>query len=88
MEYYNSKKIIFSTVIGGNTMAKAEYPRIQARVSNEMKKIFDEFLSKENLDMGQAEFFEKYLPALLIAIDEKLYFKLYKKVYENKNIKV
>lgn len=69
-------------------MAKAEYPRIQARTSHEMKEIFDKFISKENLNMGQAEFFEKYLPALLIAIDEELYWKLYKEVYQNKNIKI
>lgn len=67
-------------------MAKKDYPRLQARISRELKVMFDKYLSKENLNMGQTEFFEKYLPAILMAIDEKLYWKLYKDVYENEKL--
>jgi len=77
---------IYKHIWGYKGMAKSKYKRIQARVSNELKDIFDMFLSKENLNMGQTEFFERYLPSLLMAIDENLYLKLYKQVYEMKNI--
>ena len=66
-------------------MAKSAYPRIQARTSEEMKQIFDEFL-KEKDNMGQAEFFERYLPTLLMSIDQDLYIKLYKKVYGDERL--
>ncbi|SNR86298.1 hypothetical protein SAMN05446037_100183 [Anaerovirgula multivorans] len=33
------------------------------------------------LDMSQAQFFEKFLPTLFIAIDKKKYFELVEKVY-------
>jgi hypothetical protein len=66
-------------------MAKDTYPRIQARTSPEMKRIFDEFLKAKG-NMGQAEFFEQYLPTLLISIDRDLYLYLYKKVYGNKEL--
>lgn len=66
-------------------MSKDKYPRIQARTSDEMKQIFDEFLERKG-KMGQAEFFERYLPTLLISIDKDLYLELYQKVYRNKEL--
>jgi hypothetical protein len=36
--------------------------------------------------MGQAEFFEKYLPTILISIDKDLYLELYHKAYGNQNL--
>lgn len=66
-------------------MAKDRNPRIQARISEEMKQIFDEFLERKG-KMGQAEFFEKYLPTLLISIDTDLFLELYEKAYGNKEL--
>jgi len=65
-------------------MKKDEKTRFQARVSNEFKHIIDDFLKAKN--MTQAEFIEKYFPALFMALDEKLYFELYEKYYRNENM--
>ena len=53
-------------------------PRIQARVDKKFKYIVDEFLKRKG--MTQSDVINDYLPAILIAIDEDLYWKLYKEV--------
>lgn len=58
---------------------KGAAPRIQARVDKKFKYIVDEFLKQKK--MNQTELINDYIPAVLIAIDEKLYWELYKKVY-------
>lgn len=63
---------------------KAANPRIQAQVSPELKKITDGMLN--HLDMTQAQFFEKYLPSLFIAIDKEKYLKLVEETYSNENL--
>lgn len=65
-------------------MAKATNPRIQAQVTPELKKITDMML--EHLDMSQAQFFEKYLPTLFLAIDKNKYLELVEEVYKNKEL--
>ena len=61
-------------------MAKAKNPRLQAQVTPELKQITDGML--EHLEkMTQAQFFEKYLPALFLAIDREKYLELHEKAY-------
>jgi len=62
-------------------MAKANNPRLQAQVTPELKEITDKML--EHLNMTQAQFFEKYLPSLFLAIDKDKYLELVSKVYGN-----
>ena len=45
----------------------------------------DEFLKEKQ--MSQTELINNYIPAVLIAIDEKLYWELYKQIYDNENVK-
>ncbi|SNS77343.1 hypothetical protein SAMN05446037_102058 [Anaerovirgula multivorans] len=65
-------------------MAKANNPRLQAQVTPELKEITDKML--EHLDMSQAQFFEKYLPALFLAIDRGKYLELLETVYGNEEL--
>lgn len=65
---------------GGDEMSKkSNNPRLQAQVTPELKEITDKML--DYLDMTQAQFFEKYLPALFIAIDNEKYLELVEEVY-------
>lgn len=66
-------------------MAKANNPRLQAQVTPELKMITDKML--EYLGMSQAQFFERYLPTLFLAIDEKKYLELVKEVYGDDKLK-
>ena len=59
-------------------------PRIQARVDSKYKYFVDRFLDMKGLT--QADIIRDYLPAVLIAVDEDLYWKLYKEVYGNATI--
>ena len=59
-------------------------PRIQARVDKKFKYLLDKFLEKKGL--SQTDIINDYLPAVLIAIDEDLYWQLYKEVYSNSKI--
>lgn len=63
---------------------KGAAPRIQGRVDKKFKYIVDEFLKEKQ--MSQTELINNYMPAVLIAIDEKLYWKLYKRAYSNDGI--
>ncbi|MBP7279347.1 MAG: hypothetical protein KBA11_08045 [Sedimentibacter sp.] len=63
---------------------KGAAPRIQGRVDKKFKYIVDEFLKEKG--MSQTELINNYIPAVLIAIDEKLYWELYKKAYSNDRI--
>ena len=65
-------------------MSNQAFPRFQARIPEELKKVIDDFLKKKN--MTQAKLVEKYIPAVLISIDKDLYIELYLKYYSNKNI--
>ncbi|WP_129599464.1 hypothetical protein [Anaerophilus nitritogenes] len=65
-------------------MAKKNNPRIQAQVTPELKEITDRML--KHLDMTQAEFFEKYLPSLFLALDKEKYLDLVSEVYRNENL--
>lgn len=56
-------------------------PRIQARVDPKYKQLVDMFLVKKGLT--QADIINNYLPAVLLAIDEDLYWEIYKEVYSN-----
>ncbi|MGF7059304.1 hypothetical protein [Brassicibacter mesophilus] len=60
-------------------MAKAQNPRLQAQVTPELKEITDKML--QHLDMTQAQFFEKYLPTLFLAIDKDKYLNLIEEIY-------
>ncbi|MBP7223450.1 MAG: hypothetical protein KBA50_09400 [Sedimentibacter sp.] len=64
---------------------KGAAPRIQGRVDKKFKYIVDEFLKEKQ--MSQTELINNYIPAVLIAIDEKLYWELYKQIYDNENVK-
>lgn len=64
---------------------KGAAPRIQGRVDKKFKYIIDEFLKEKG--MSQTELINNYIPAVLMAIDEKLYWELYKKIYGNENVK-
>lgn len=66
-------------------MSKANNPRLQAQVTPELKTITDKML--EHLGMSQAQFFERYLPTLFLAIDEKKYLELVKEVYGDDKLK-
>lgn len=59
-------------------------PRIQARVDPKYKYFVDKFLDMKGLT--QSDIIRDYLPAVLIAIDEDLYWKLYREVYGNSKI--
>ncbi len=63
---------------------KGSAPRIQGRVDKKFKYIVDEFLKEKQ--MSQTELINNYIPAVLIAIDENLYWELYKKVYSNNKL--
>lgn len=65
-------------------MAKAKNPRLQAQVTPELKEITDKML--EHLGMSQAQFFEKYLPTLYLAIGKEKYLELVKEVYGNNEL--
>lgn len=65
-------------------MAKANNPRLQAQVTPELKMITDKML--EHLGMSQAQFFERYLPTLFLAIDKDKYLSLVEEVYGDKKL--
>ena len=65
-------------------MSKQENPRLQARLPRKMKEVFDRFIEEEN--MQQAEFFEEYLPSLLMAINKERYLRIYQDIYMNVSI--
>jgi hypothetical protein len=65
-------------------MAKANNPRLQAQVTPELKMITDKML--EHLGMSQAQFFERYLPTLFLAIDKDKYLSLVEEVYGEKKL--
>lgn len=66
-------------------MAKANNPRLQAQITPELKEVTDKML--KHLEMTQAEFFEKYLPTLFLAIDKDKYLSLIEEAYENNELK-
>lgn len=63
---------------------KGSSARIQARVDEKYKLLIDEFLKRKELT--QADIMKDYFPALLMAIDEDLYWELYKKIYGNPKV--
>lgn len=65
-------------------MAKANNPRLQAQVSPELKEITDKML--DHVGMSQAQFFERYLPTLFLAIDKEKYLELVDEVYGDKEL--
>lgn len=65
---------------------KGSAPRIQGRVDKKFKYIIDEFLKETG--MSQTELINNYIPAVLMAIDEKLYWELYKKAYGCEEVSV
>ncbi|WMM26804.1 hypothetical protein RBU61_09010 [Tissierella sp. MB52-C2] len=65
-------------------MAKANNPRLQAQVTPELKEITDKML--EHVEMSQAQFFERYLPTLFLAIDKEKYLELVQEVYGEKEL--
>ncbi|MCM1991355.1 hypothetical protein [Oceanirhabdus seepicola] len=65
-------------------MAKDKNPRLQARVTPELKEIIDKML--EHFNMTQAEFIEKYLPTLFLALDKEKYLSLVNEVYSNNKL--
>lgn len=66
-------------------MAKSEFPRLQTRVSPELKQIFERFIDTKG--MVQTEFMEKYLPAVMIAEDKELYIEICIEVYGIEKVK-
>jgi hypothetical protein len=64
---------------------KATNPRLQAQVTPELKKITDMML--EHLDMTQAQFFEKYLPTMFLALDKEKFLEVVSEVYNDVQLK-
>ncbi len=65
-------------------MAKLKNPRLQAQITPELKEITDRML--EHIKMSQAQFFERYLPTLFLAIDKDKYLSLVEEVYGEKKL--
>lgn len=65
-------------------MGSEDNTRLQSRIPERLKKILDDFLKEKKLN--QAEFFQQYLPVLLMAIDRDLFMKLFEKYYRDTNL--
>jgi len=57
---------------------------LQVQITPELKTITDKML--EHLGMSQAQFFERYLPTLFLAIDKDKFLSLVEEVYGDKKL--